>query len=59
MPDGKVKVLDVGLAKAYDTETPNLNLSQSTTLSVVASNAGVILETAAYVSPEHGLLIDN
>src|SRR5438477_8799190 len=26
-PDGKVKVLDFGLAKAFDAETPNANLS--------------------------------
>jgi eukaryotic-like serine/threonine-protein kinase len=51
-PDGKVKVLDFGLAKAYETETSKPNLSQSPTISVAATNAGVILGTAAYMSPE-------
>lgn len=51
-PDGKVKVLDFGLAKAFETETANVNLSNSPTLSMAATNAGVILGTAAYMSPE-------
>src|SRR5438034_6413469 len=51
-PDGKVKVLDFGLAKAFETETSKANLSQSPTLSMAATNAGVILGTAAYMSPE-------
>ena len=51
-PDGKVKVLDFGLAKAFETEAPNAILSNSPTLSGAATNAGVILGTAAYMSPE-------
>jgi eukaryotic-like serine/threonine-protein kinase len=51
-PDGKVKVLDFGLAKAFEAEASNSNLSQSPTLSMAATNAGVILGTAAYMSPE-------
>ena len=51
-PDGKVKVLDFGLAKAFESETSKANLSQSPTLSMAATNAGVILGTAAYMSPE-------
>jgi len=51
-PDGKVKVLDFGLAKAYEPQSANTNLSNSPTLSVAATNAGVILGTAAYMSPE-------
>jgi eukaryotic-like serine/threonine-protein kinase len=51
-PDGKVKVLDFGLAKAFETEASKANLSQSPTLSMAATNAGVILGTAAYMSPE-------
>jgi serine/threonine protein kinase len=51
-PDGKVKVLDFGLAKAFETETGDTNLSQSPTLSMAATNAGLILGTASYMSPE-------
>jgi eukaryotic-like serine/threonine-protein kinase len=51
-PKGKVKVLDFGLAKAYEAEASKTNLSQSPTLSMAATNAGVILGTAAYMSPE-------
>jgi len=51
-PDGKVKVLDFGLAKAFETESANAKLSNSPTLSIAATNAGVILGTAAYMSPE-------
>src|SRR5688572_10945609 len=51
-PDGKVKVLDFGLAKAFEVETSNVQLSNSPTLSMAATNAGVILGTAAYMSPE-------
>src|SRR5436853_7134277 len=51
-PDGKVKVLDFGLAKAYESEQANVALSNSPTISMAATNAGVILGTAAYMSPE-------
>jgi eukaryotic-like serine/threonine-protein kinase len=51
-PEGKVKVLDFGLAKAMETQTTDENLSQSPTLSIAATSAGVILGTAAYMSPE-------
>jgi eukaryotic-like serine/threonine-protein kinase len=50
--DGKVKVLDFGLAKAAETVPANSTLSNSPTLSIAASGAGVILGTAAYMSPE-------
>jgi Tol biopolymer transport system component len=51
-PDGKVKVLDFGLAKAIE-QSPATILSHSPTLiSVAASNQGMILGTAAYMSPE-------
>src|SRR5512136_1881161 len=50
-PDGKVKVLDFGLAKAYAGDQ-EVNLSNSPTLSDVARRQGVIVGTAAYMSPE-------
>src|SRR5215470_17746984 len=49
-PDGKVKVLDFGLAKAFQ-EDHQPTLSNSPTLTG-ASVPGVILGTAAYMSPE-------
>jgi eukaryotic-like serine/threonine-protein kinase len=51
-PEGKVKVLDFGLAKAFAGEQADLNLSNSPTLSNAATQQGVILGTAAYMSPE-------
>jgi Tol biopolymer transport system component len=51
-PDDKVKVLDFGLAKMLETATPSGALSVSPTLSAHATYAGVILGTAAYMSPE-------
>src|SRR5512136_2776774 len=51
-PDGKVKILDFGLAKAYSGDKEDVNLSNSPTLSDAATQQGVILGTAAYMSPE-------
>jgi serine/threonine protein kinase/Tol biopolymer transport system component len=51
-PDDKVKVLDFGLAKAFAGEQTDMNLSNSPTLSNAATQQGVILGTAAYMSPE-------
>src|SRR5262249_6386947 len=51
-PEGKVKVLDFGLAKAYEGETSNSELSNSPTLSMAATNPGIILGTAGYMSPQ-------
>ena len=49
--DGTVKVLDFGLAKALD-RTPSGDPSESPTLTASATALGVIMGTAAYMSPE-------
>ena len=51
-PEGKVKILDFGLAKAFEAEPPVTDISQSPTLTEEMTRAGVILGTAAYMSPE-------
>jgi serine/threonine protein kinase len=51
-PDDKVKVLDFGLAKAMEASSAAADLTHSPTLSMMATQAGVVLGTAAYMSPE-------
>ncbi len=52
-PDGTVKVLDFGLAKAMDHVGGAPNVSQSPTITTPAmTHAWIILGTAAYMSPE-------
>ena len=50
--DGKIKVLDFGLAKAFAHEATEVDSSLSPTLTRDATRAGVIMGTAAYMSPE-------
>src|SRR5262249_12592409 len=50
--DGSVKVLDFGLAKAMDPSDASGSATVSPTISMHATQAGVILGTAAYMSPE-------
>lgn len=51
-PDGKVKVLDFGLAKAFAPHEASADLSNSPTRVMQTMHQGVILGTAAYMSPE-------
>ena len=57
--DGYVKVLDFGLAKLTEKPSPNGNVDAST-LAKVQTNAGLVMGTAAYMSPEQarGLGVD-
>src|SRR5215469_5902052 len=51
-PDGVVKLLDFGLAKAFTTSPEASNQDNSPTLTLGATQVGVILGTAAYMAPE-------
>ncbi len=50
--DGRVKVLDFGLAKACDEQSATEYLSQAPTMPAGPTQAGVVLGTMAYMSPE-------
>jgi serine/threonine protein kinase/Tol biopolymer transport system component len=50
--DDAVKVLDFGLAKALEGDPSSIDISTSPTISRMATQAGVLLGTAAYMSPE-------
>jgi len=51
-PDGTVKVLDFGLAKALADDPGDVDLSNSPTMTAAATQAGIILGTACYMAPE-------
>jgi len=50
--DGQVKVLDFGLAKDVGTSSAASSASLSPTMTFAATQAGMILGTAAYMAPE-------
>ncbi len=51
-PDDAVKVLDFGLAKALEGDPASVDIATSPTMSRMATQAGILLGTAAYMSPE-------
>ena len=50
--DDAVKILDFGLAKAIEGDPSSIDIQNSPTISRMATQAGVLLGTAAYMSPE-------
>ncbi|MGA2262281.1 MAG: protein kinase [Acidobacteriota bacterium] len=51
-PEGDVKILDFGLARALHDQPATVEMSHSPTITAEMTRAGVILGTAAYMSPE-------
>jgi Tol biopolymer transport system component len=51
-PDGQLKILDFGLAKSWGSAPTDSDLTHSPTLTAQMTGQGVILGTAAYMSPE-------
>lgn len=56
----RVKILDFGLAKALPDERQSIDASQSSTVMAEMTTPGVVLGTAAYMSPEQakGMVVD-
>jgi len=50
--EGRIKLLDFGLAKAFEADPSSPDISHSPTLTARGTAAGMILGTAAYMSPE-------
>jgi Tol biopolymer transport system component len=51
-PDGQAKILDFGLAKAEGADTTGVDIANSPTITAQMTEPGIILGTAAYMSPE-------
>ena len=51
-PEGKVKLLDFGLAKAFAGGVAAADISESPTLGIDTTKHGMVLGTASYMSPE-------